>query len=121
MTKVFETESYVSMDAAWHQELTFDEPYVVTVVIENLGPDPVYGFYLNEEDFKYMIANGSVNDAIMSRLQEQLLCENEYGHTEVDVQFPAGKHFVCVELDGESKPEAIRTQFRFRLHEKSDA
>ncbi|NNE00271.1 MAG: hypothetical protein HKN47_23375 [Pirellulaceae bacterium] len=119
MTKLFETQSYVSTEAAWHQELTFDEPYDVTVLIENLGADPIYGFYLNEADFEQMIANESVDDAIMSRLVEQVLCENECGVCEINVRFHEGKHFVCIELDRESKPDADRTEFRLGLYEKS--
>ena len=119
MEKVFETESFVSIDSAWHQELTFDEAYVVTVMIENLGSDPIYGFYLNDDDFKSMIESGVANDAVMSRIQRQLICENECDVAKVEVHFPAGKHFVCLELDVESKPDARRTQFLFSLHEKS--
>ena len=116
--KLFETESYVSVDAAWHQELTFDQPYSVTVVIENLGRAPLYGFYLNEVDFQQMIENGRVGDTIMARIQDQLLCVNEYGIAELDVTFPLGTQYVCMELDVESKAQAERTDFRFSLHEK---
>ena len=118
MAKIFETQAYVSVDAAWHQELTFDEPCLVTVVIENLGPDPVYGFYLDKDDFDAMITHGSVDDAIMSRIHKQFLCENERGVAEVDVQFPPGKYFICLELDVESAPSARRTEFKLSLHEK---
>lgn len=117
METVFETESYVATDAAWHQELTFDEPYKATVVIENLGSDPIYGFFLDEPDFKSMIETGEVDEAIMSRIQQQLICENETGTAAVEVEFPAGKHFVCLELDCESKPDAQRTEFRFSIRE----
>lgn len=88
------------------------------VRIENRGTDPIYGFYLNEDDFNVMIMTGSVDDAIMSRIQVQLLCENAGGVTEINVQFPPGKYFICLELDCESKPDARRTEFRLRLHEK---
>jgi hypothetical protein len=118
MARVFETQSYVSADAAWHQELTFDEPYPVTIVIENVGSGPVYGFYLNEDDFNAMIENGGVDDAIMSRIQNQLLCESECGVAELEVRFPPGKHFICLELDVESAPDAKRTEFKLSLHEK---
>lgn len=115
---MFETQSYVSADAAWHQALTFDKSCAVMVVVENLGKDPIYGFYLNENDFNVMTATGSVDDAIMSRIQEQLLCENEDGIAEVEVRFLPGKYFICVELDCQSQPDARRTEFRLRLHEK---
>ena len=67
MEKAFETESHVSVDAAWHQALSFDEPCSVKVVIENLGEDPIYGFYLDEADFNAMIEHGSVDDTVMAR------------------------------------------------------
>ena len=118
MEKVFETESYVSTDAAWHQELTFDEPYSMIVAIENLGGDPIYGFYLNEDDFQEMKDKGSVDNDIMSRIQNQLLCENERGVVQVEVQFPSGKQFICLELDVESASDAKRTEFKLSLYEK---
>ena len=90
MEKVFEIDSFASSEAAWHQELSFDEPYKVRVVIENLGSDPIYGFYLCDEDFQFMIDNGGVNDDILARIQKQLLCKNEKGTTEIDVEFPTG-------------------------------
>lgn len=117
MEKVFETESFVSSAAAWHQELSFDEPYKVRVVIENCGSDPIYGFYLNEEDFRFMTDNGTVDDAIMSRIESQLLCENQRAISDVDVEFPAGKSFLCLELDVESAPESSRTEFKLSLYE----
>ncbi len=118
MEVLSETQSYVSVYAAWHQELTFDEPYPVTVVIENLGTDPVYAFYLDERDFEAMIEHGSVDDAVMARIQNQLLCEDERGVAEVEARFLQGKHFICVELDVESAPDAKRTEFKLSLHEK---
>lgn len=117
LEQLFKTESFVSTAAAWHQELSFDEPYKVRVVIENCGSDPIYGFYLNEEDFRFMIDNGTVDDDIMSRIKNQLLCENERATSEVGVEFPAGKFFLCLELDEESAPDSSRTEFRLSIYE----
>ena len=119
MHEVFEVKSFVSTDAAWHQELTFDEPCVVTVMIENLGSDPIYGFYLNEDDFQAMVSDGVVDDEVMTRIQTQLVCENECGLARIEVHFPTGRHFVCLELDAQSQPGARRTEFLFSLHEES--
>lgn len=118
MNKLFETESHVSVEAAWHQELRFDEPYPVKVVIENLGEDPIYGFYLNEADFNAMIEHGCVDDTVMSRVEKQTLCENERGIAECDVLFAAGKFYICLELDVESAPDAKRSTFKLVLFEK---
>lgn len=120
MEIVFETQSHVRADAAWHQELTFDEPYPLTVVIENLGKAPIYGFYLAADDFQAMVATVNVDDAMLSRIQNQLLCENELGVATVDVHFPSGKFYVCLELDVESAPEATDTEFKLSLYEKQE-
>ena len=117
MEKVFETDSFVSNEAAWHQELGFDEPYKVRVVIENLGSDPIYGFYLNDTDFQFMVDNGGVDDAILARIDKQLLCENHKGTVEVDVEFPAGKFYICLELDAESDPNATRSEFKLTIYD----
>ena len=118
MEKAFETESYVSVDAAWHQALSFDEPCPVKVVIENLGEDPIYGFYLDEADFNAMIEHGSVDETVMARIEKQQLCVNEHGVAESEVLFRAGKYYVCVELDVESSPQAKRSEFKLVLYEK---
>ena len=117
MEKAFETESYVSVDKAWHQALSFDESCTVKVAIENLGKDPLYGFYLDETDFNAMIEQGSVDDVVMARIENQLLCVNERGVAETDVVFTAGNFYLCVELDVESAPDAKRSEFRLVLYE----
>jgi len=70
---------------------------------------PLYGFYLDERDFNAMIERGSVEIAVMARIEKQLLCVNERGVAETEVTFAAGSFYICVELDVESAPEARRS------------
>lgn len=86
-------------------------------MIENLGEEPILGFYLGEADFNGMIEDESVSDEVMARIQEQQLCVNERGVAENEVPFPAGKFYICIELDVESSPEAKRSEFRLVLYE----
>lgn len=109
-----QVESFVSTTKAWHQALTFDEPSTVRITIENLGGGPIYGFYVNQEDFTF-IEHGPVDDDMMARISSQQLCENEVGRTDTEMVFPAGTVCVCIELDCQSSPSAERAGFRLSL------
>jgi hypothetical protein len=110
----YRVESFVSTDHAWHQELRFDSPCKVRVCVENLGGGPLYGFYVDEADFR-PLRSGEVTDEILDRVSRQKLFENEAGQRQLDFQFPAGKIYLCVELDCESAPNAKRAEFRLTM------
>jgi hypothetical protein len=112
-------ESYVSPTEAWHQGLEFDEPSQAKIIIEHLGGDPIYGFYVNEQDFS-ILENGDITDDISEHILSQKLFgdgDNEIGHTEHNVLFPAGLFYVCIELDCQAFPSAKRAEFRLTFQE----
>jgi hypothetical protein len=110
----FVVESYVTVDKAWHQELTFDDPCTVRILIENLGSDPIYGFYVNEVDFD-LVQEGIVNDEILDRISSQELSEKELGRADTEVTFPRGTVYICIELDCQASPLAERADFSVSL------
>jgi len=111
---VYRIESFVSLDHAWHQELGFDSPCAVRVFVENLGGGPIFGFYVDEADF-IPLRRGEVTDELLERVSKQQLFEGLAGCAEMEVRFPAGKVYLCVELDCQSAPTARRAEFRLTL------
>jgi len=106
-------ESFVSTTKAWHQSLTFDEPTTVRVVIEKLRGDAIYGYFVNDKDFS-LLKQGKTNDAILDRIASQQLCEAEVGRADLEVTFPAGQVYVCIELDCQAAPNASGRSFDCR-------
>ncbi|GHB92399.1 hypothetical protein [Cerasicoccus arenae] len=117
MAKLLETESFVAIDAAWHQSLTVDQALTLQVVVQTRGSDPIFGFYLKEADFRRLMKTGEVDDHLASKIHGQTLFANANGRIKTSLTLPVGKWFVCIELDCEAAPNAKKVPFTFTLLE----
>lgn len=107
-------ESFVSPDKAWHQELTFDAPLALKVIVEILSGGPIFEYYVDHNDFT-PLQRGEVTEEILQRVAEQQLFEGLTESFEATRQFPAGKAYLCVELDCQADADAPRAEFRLSL------
>ena len=111
----YQHELNLRRTGGWYQGVTFDRPCLLHVTIQNLGGDPIYGFYVNEEDYQAVLQGQAASD-VLARISKQNLYANEVGRAEVGVLFPAGQSYFCIQLDCQSAPTAERAKARLSYH-----